>query len=1196
MNQQDTLPGWQRLKLDAGGRSLIEASAGTGKTWTIAVLYLRLLLEQNLSPGKIIVATFSRAAASELSERLRARLVWALQLALADTDSDERDPAALWLAGRWQDAALRQADTARLQLALAELDSAPVSTLHSLCSRILREHPFAAGSRFSGDELVDGDAWNAEIAKDFKRVLRQSTPEDLQAQFPEALLQHLAGKLPNAKQIGQLLAPATSVPQVQCRDWPDAALAEVLRAAIPGLHKGKKSLIQGFENLAGFIETQGQIFPGPNELDALAKASYEGGAVTAAGKKIAATKDAFLHLPQLLAQVDAHIHHGRQLLWQRIQDWAMRQKTLSAERREQRSFDDLLAHVYKVLQAERGQDKRALADALFHAWPVALVDEFQDTDGVQYGILDAIYRDKNAAPRGRMVMIGDPKQAIYRFRGGDIHSYLRAAASVADSECLELAVNHRSSRAMVAAINQLYACGGMALDVDEAGYSSHIAYHQVEASARRDDTPFCLDGVPLAQALHMVMDQDPPDSKAEREQRALTAAANDITRMLAEGRYSIGGEPLEPKHIAVLLPKAAQIEKMKMLLQARGVPCVTTTRSNVFASDSAEHLQVLLYAVLHAEKQSLIRAALATPLYGMPLETIANLGVDDWQATAQRFHAWRELWQRRGVQALMDAFLKQEGARLLAASNGERVLTDLRHLAEILQSEADAGLGPHELLAWLKAERSGSGGDGEEEAREARELRIESEAPRVKLMTLHASKGLEFEVVFLPLMWAHDERRETGLVALHDAQTGERQLRSDEEALAQTAQELQDERFRLLYVALTRSIYACIVHTLPPERCKDGRAKEAASGTARTALDVMLARIQPALGSAELAEATPAIAWRNGWNVDGAMPRLASASGMAGLKARVMPEIPWAALPSRHSFSTLTRGLHAEDGSQADAASDENADENLDEAAQFAAQAVPEHPQLLALSQVRGTAIGNAIHAIFEHRHIGQPLAQQPLLLRQALQAQGLWGDEREATWLAETLGARIDTVLATPLAADMPALGSLPAQDLLAEMEFHFALSKTSMQALAEACKAHGEPELIPPDARQLRGLMTGKIDLVFRLDGRFHVLDYKGNFLGNRVADYQGTALTDAMNRSHYRFQALLYTVAVDRYLRQRLAGYSREKHLGDSWYLFVRAIGLEPGAGIWRHRFADALINAVQAALPGHPQQQQEHAQCR
>lgn len=1188
MNQPNTLPGWRSLNLAAGGRSLIEASAGTGKTWTIAVLYLRLLLEQGLGPGKIVVTTFSNAAASELSERLRGRLQEALHWAHQPT-LDTSDPAAAWLAERWQDADKKKADIGRLQLALAELDSAPVSTLHSLCSRILREHPFAAGSSFSAGDLVDGEAWNAEIAADFRRVLQQSSAEDLQALLPDTLRQHL-GKPLGAKQIAQFLVPGTSVPQVDAGSWPDVALAEVFRSAVPAINGRQTRVIRGFEKLADFIETRGEVFPSKVELESLANTSYDK-SVTKAGQKIEAAKEAFDHLPVVLEHLERTLRHGQQLLWQRIQHWVLQQKALSGERREQRSFDDLLSHVQRVLQLEAGRDDRPLADALFHAWPVALVDEFQDTDSVQFGILDAIYREKDGTPRGRMVMIGDPKQAIYRFRGGDIHSYLRAAASVAESERLSLAVNHRSSRQMIAAINQLYACGGVALDVDEAGYSSHIAYQSVEASSRRDDRPLMFDGEPVRHALHIINDPSPPDGKGEREARALTAAANDITKMLAEGRYRIGDEALRPEHVAVLLPNGRQIEKMKTLLQARGVPCVTQSRSNVFASDTAEQLQVLLYAVLHAEKQSLIRAALATHLGGMPLARIAALSVEDWQRIGQRFHRWRELWQRRGVQAVVDDLLKDEGARLLSFDNGERILTDLRHLAEVLQSEADAGLGPHELLAWMKNERSG--GDGEEEARDARELRIESEAPRVKLMTLHASKGLEFEMVFLPLMWAHEGRNETGLVALHDAQTGERQLRSDAAALAQSAQELQDERFRLLYVALTRSIYACIVHALPPTRCKDGRIKTPTEGTARTALDVMLARMQPALGSAALAAATPNIGWTNGWQVDG-MPMYRPENPQTGrLKARAMPEIPWTPLPSRHSFSTLTRGLHAADGSQANAASDERGEEALDEAVQFSSEAPAEHPQLLALAEIRGTAIGNAIHAIFEHRKIGQPVSEQPLLLRQSLQAQGLWGDAREGEALAQRLGQRIDAALGTALAQDMPALGRLPASDLLAEMEFHFALSHTSMQRLRQACAAHGEPDLIPPDNRQLRGLMTGKIDLIFRHDGRFHVLDYKGNFLGKQIADYQGVALAQAMQRSHYRFQALLYTVALERYLRQRLADYRRERHLGDSWYLFVRAVGLDADAGIWRHRFADALVDAVQTALPGYSDTEQEDA---
>ncbi|RMH87621.1 hypothetical protein EBB59_12710 [Lysobacter pythonis] len=1182
-------PDWRDLDLAPGGRSLIEASAGTGKTWTIAALYLRLLLENALTPRRIVVTTFTDAAASELRERLRARLAWAEAEALGFDGSAASSAEAIdtgWLRGRWRaEPARRETDLRRLRLALAELDLAPISTLHGLCARILAEHPFAAGGRFVQGELVDGAAWHAEIAADLRRVLAQGDPAEVSVWLPTELRACLP-KPPSARQIGQCLAPGSEVPEIELPPWPAEQLVTAFREGAAGLKGNYKAVIRGWRQLADFIENHGETTLGSAEAEALAKVDYDK-AVSAVGRGLAATARALAGVDETVAFAARFADARRQRLWQSIRGWAIRQKARQSERHDQRSFDDLLTQVRAALRDESAQAARPLADALFAAWPVAMVDEFQDTDGVQYGILDAIYRDAEGMPRGRLVMIGDPKQAIYRFRGGDIHSYQRAAASAAERDHLRLAVNHRSSRAMVAALNAFFAHAGEALDAG-GDASSGIAYRAVEASARRDAAPYTINGTPLAQPLRVLIDPEPPEESAERVERALSAAANDIAAMLASGTHFIGKAPLRPADIAVLLPTHAQILRMKALLEARGVPSVAMAKSSVLATGIARELQLVLYAVLHAERQPPIRAALATRLGGMTLAAIRALDADAaaWQSISLRFHGWRRLWQTRGVQALVDALIGQAGARLLAGEDGERALTDLRHLGEALQAEAEAGLGPRELLDWMAAARVGDT-DGEESASESRQLRIESEAPRVRLMTLHASKGLEFPVVFLPLMWAHGERREDGLVVLHDPATGTRQLRADAAAAAQAARELQDERFRMLYVALTRAIYACHIHALPPQRALDAR-KGASSvsdaGTRRSALDVLLARLQPALDSVELAAATPHVDWRQGWNLGEIAHYRPALAETARGEARAMPETARGALPSRYSFSTLTRGLHAGDGSQEAAAGDE-AVVSPGETTPGEETAENEHPELLALQGVRGIGIGNAMHAVFEHRVVGQPVTGQGALLRQALQAESLWPDDARGGELAARLGRRIDAVLAAPLAADLPALGALPANDLLAEMEFHFALDATSMSVLRDACAAHGEPLLVPPNERPLAGLMTGKIDLLFRYQGRFHVLDYKGNFLGARVGDYAGDALGRAMDAAHYRFQALLYVLALDRHLRQRLPDYSRERHLGEVCYLFVRAAGLAPGAGVWRHRFGERLLDAAQVALPGH-----------
>ena len=1176
---------WQSLSLSPGGRSVIEASAGTGKTWTIAALYLRLLLEMGRSARQIVVATFTDAAASELRERLRARLLSAEAMARdADARVPTNDAVAAWLDARWQgDARLRNDDLNRLRLAMAELDVAPVGTLHGLCARILREQPFAAGSGFEPGSLVDGSALMAELDADLRRLLGQGDQAALDAWMPRELQPWLAAEKIDAHALVSLLKPGTDIRMVDAPALPPDA-ADILReGAREGMFGVKSKIARIWRNVAEHIESDGMV---ALDKDALDELRLDDGLklVSKLGKDDPAVQRAAELSPALAAPLQVRIDQQRLQVWKHLRDWAIAHKQAWMQRHVQRSFDDLLLDVHAALAAELGGEARPLADALYAAWPVALVDEFQDTDGLQYGILDAIYRDPDGGPRGRLVMIGDPKQAIYRFRGGDIHTYQRAAASA--GETLSLRVNQRSSRDYVAAVNRFFGLAGPGLDAGE-GESSGIAYLPVEASGRRGSTPYLIAGQPLAQALQIHFNDIGETRQPRRVAFALQACANDIAGMLAAGDHRIGDDPLSPGDIAVLLPKGRDVLQLRRLLEARGVPCVTQARDSVFETAIARDLQVLLHGVLHAESLPLVRAAMATPLLGWSLARIAALDEDPaaTQAQAARFHAWRDAWRRRGVLACVDVLIAEEGPGWLAGDSGERRLTDLRHLGEALQAEADAGRGPAELVDWLAEQRAGQGDDGDE-AREARQLRIESEAPRVRLMTLHASKGLEFPLVFLPLMWAHGEQEEKGLVALTDDKDGRRWLRLDDAARKVARREQQDERFRVLYVALTRAVHACHVYALPPDRAADGRNARPAGGTACSALDVLLARMPHPAMSPELIEAGPEIAWHAGWASEGFVRHVADAQDDGPRSVRAMPPDPAYPLPSRHSFSTLTRGLQAADATQADAAEDEAASplDPIDGLLDEAVQPEGEHPELLALAQVRGTGIGNALHSVLERRAIDQPLIAQPALLRESLVGEGLWKDERDGQRLATALAKRLDAVLATPLADDMPAIGALAQDELRAEMEFYYALGDTSLQRLREACIAHGAANLLPEGERALRGLMTGKIDLLFAHDGRVHVLDWKGNFLGLRTSDYAMPGMAREMAHHHYGLQALLYTVALERHLRLRVPGYARARHLGDAWYLFVRGVGLAPGAGVWRHRFSDGLLDAVDAALPG------------
>lgn len=1193
---------WRNLPLGEGGRSLIEASAGTGKTWTISVLYLRLVLEFGLSPRQIVVTTFTNAAAQELRERLRARLLWSERQAgvehAGNTDGAESD--AQWLHARWQqNAACRAQDLARIRLAIAELDAAPIGTLHGLCRRIVADHPFACGSAFQSGDLIGPDALVDELAADLLRHLLQGDADSALVRLQQGgSLEFSRRALTN--QLRLCLMPDAVVPclstaeieQALPKDWAARLRALVARDA---LFTKACALRTHWAALADLIDDPTQQLPTRN-LDRALKNACKLNGVSAKGKSDPEVLAAAAFSQECASTLEPLRNRPAQAFWSAAAQWARNEAHTRLQNRNQHTFDDLLLSVHDTLQRDRQSHRGiGLAEALYRAWPVALVDEFQDTDGIQYGILDRIYRAVDGAVRGRLVLIGDPKQAIYRFRGGDIHAYLRAARTVAPDSRMSLDVNHRSSANLVAACNAFYAIAGDTLGDAESPDAAKIRYQPVRASSRQNATPYCVDGQPVARPLCVHYLADAPEGSEQRKALALRVCANQIAQMLQSGSHRIGGRPLQPSDIAVLLPSNQQVESLHALLQQRAVPCIASIRSSVFSGDTARELHLVLYGIAHCDDKSALRAAAATRLWGSSLSELRQWGDDPtpWQAIARQFHDWLLRWRSQGVHVVIADLIAHLATRFLQTTRGERVLTDLRHLAELLQAQSELTPGIEALLAWL-GQQQHAVGDDDEEAAEAQQLRIESDHERVRLMSLHASKGLEFSIVFLPLMWAHGEHKGPGLYLLSDPDGGPRRIDSSAEGNAQQSQELFDERFRLLYVALTRAIHGCHVFALPPERPARANGKNPATGTARSALDVMLARMQPALGSAQRYDAANTIEWRDDWQPQ-SLPAFSPTDDGTSARhpARALPPASRLPMAAKHSFTTLSHGARqrAVEAETESAAADES-DAADRPALSLLTPALPQpllpHPELAGLAPIRGKAIGNAIHSIFEHRVIGLPLTAQKPLLRHWLGVHAVPFGDLPAEMAVDRLARRLQGALDAPLGAEhapLLCLDALAAHALRAEMEFYFPLPGVSMPALARVCAAHHEPALVPADARTLAGLMNGKIDLIFQHQERFYLLDYKGNLLGDDLAAYQGTALHDAMDAAHYRFQALLYTVALDRYLRQRLGGtYNRSRHLGECFYLFVRAAGLADGAGIWRHRFSDALLDAVNAVLAG------------
>ena len=1144
---------WRDLELDpraaAHRRILIEASAGTGKTWTISVLYLRLIVEQGLRPEAIVVSTFTEAAAAELRERIRARLQWALRWSAGAVPASPDEVVVQ----SWLDAAIEQVSVAevqwRLQCALAELERAPIATLHALCKRVLSEQALAAGTSLRIGELVSDEALRDELFDDLTRWLAHAAGDDERSGLPA-----LARMAPAARAtlMRAALQPGVTVLGGDVDElfalFDDAEAPMRLRdfAATLPMQSRKTALRKRLGELADWIAVRnlaGEVDDKP--LRDLLSDTYWRDQIDPArvDAVLADPVAAFArHAASVLTERDAILcAQGARRVLPMLAEW----RSARLAEREQFTFDELIARVHAETTAPR-DDGDALADRLHAQWPVALIDEFQDTDARQWAIFDALHRDRDGAARGLLLLIGDPKQAVYGFRGGDIATYLRAAATT--TQRLTLAVNQRATHDLVAATNALYAASTNPFAMDDGT----IRYVPVQAAGRADRKPLHRTDAGTTASLQLHV----------RDGDALEHCADLIAAQLAPGRWKLGDRALAPGDIAVLLPRRDDIVDLRERLQRLRIPCVGAGRNDVFASIWATELRVVLHALADPADAGALRAALATRLFAATDADLRRYAVDDaaWRAQVDRFAQWSEHWQRHGVLHAIDRIIAANAPHLLARVDGERALTDLRHLGELAQAEAHVRPGRQQLLAWF-ANQCASAGDAQDARGGERELRIESDAGRVQLMTLHASKGLEFPVVLLPLMDMHRGRRDEYPV-WNDPARGARCVDLGSARVAThracAARESARERARVLYVALTRAQHAC--HLLLPE----DDAPAGADGSA-------WAGLLQGIDLAQLGVRCPQVA-------------------VIDVRERVMAPLPVADPPSprqarswparrridaAYSFSSLMARAHA--WRDDDAARDEQAsgisptgdDRDAGE------------PRLGALSDWRGTEFGNVVHAVFDHRAIGRPMREQRALVHEQLARSGLRVDASKQTALVDALIERVQATLDADLGRGL-RLGDLDERAQRAEMDFQFRLDALDIGRLRALCERSGEAGLIPDGLgeTELRGFLSGKIDLVLVHDAAVHVLDYKSNHLGNALADYGNEALQRAMGDHAYRWQALLYAVAVRRYLARRQRADAQPLRLGDVIYLFVRAVGLAPGSGVWRHRFAPDFLNAVDA----------------
>jgi exodeoxyribonuclease V beta subunit len=851
--------------------------------------------------------------------------------------------------------------------------------------------------------------------------------------------------------------------------------------------------------------------------------------------------------------------------------WCSAELQRRSAAREAQGYSAQIAHLHQALSGTAGAE---LAARLRLAYPHALIDEFQDTDQQQFDIFERIYALEHAASTS-LHLIGDPKQSIYGFRGGDLAAYLRAARGI--SSRWSIRTNWRSTHAVVTALNGLYGLS------QQGGFAhQQIRYEPVQCGHRLAQKPWTEQGVEVPIGLRIWVDPAVASSSmTQQEEPVLIACADRITELLSSGQWQLDGRPLRPADITVLAHRHQPLKRMRELLIQRGVPCASTGRLRLADAPVAVELQLILEAVVAHDDDGALRGALSTPLLGFDLAQLDQLALNEtaWLRQVQRFVHWRAILQRRGVLALIEDLLLERAATELQHADGERRLTDLRHLGEWLEAQhAGAGAAPAQILSTLRRLRE----DGTDDT-DAQQLRTETDAHRVQLLTIFAAKGLQFPVVFLPVLW-----RASGRDAdqVHRYHADDQSLRLDAgsarfEAHAELARaETEAEELRTLYVALTRAMYVsevyCSERKWPPKDRKTG-------------LELLLLDIsedaRPHGALAHIAK-LPAVEVLTMPDPVTPMPRYRAEHGSASAGSRQsrsdFPEPRAAYL--LHSFSSLTHSASVTAETLIAAAADESGPlpVQVPPPAADLLHALPD-PRLLALAGQRGMAFGNASHAVLERATDAALWPAQSELLLKCLREQGFAVDleHPDSAWV-KPWARRLDEVRQADLGGGLRLLTLKPEQQVR-EFEFHFPLQGVAVQRLRQICARHGQPQLLPPwlEHGRLKGLMTGFIDLVYQHRGRFGVLDYKSNWLGDTLSHYQPAALAHAMQAEFYPLQALIYSIALHRYLHLRLPGYHYDRHHAGALYVYVRAAGLE-ASGVCALRFTHELVDEFNQAL--------------
>ena len=1165
------------------GVTLLEASAGTGKTYALARIFLRLVAEKGVEVGKILTVTFTSAATEELRDRIRSLLVEAHEILQKDP-VDGEDPTFTKLrslAGVDVEDCIR-----RIRLAITCFDESIISTIHGFCNRVLTENSFETNSLFEAelDKAADDlttegveEYWREKFASVHPVVAAAASTKKVKAKDMAKFFNGLPRTQEYEIGFDEHLDPQSGVDSL-IRNF------EVLG---PAWLSGKADYVdyvsncigkgaRAYKNIDRHVLILNQVLlnnePSPagiEILDDMRASKFKPNKAHQDRRKpefANAVEGFWLSLESFGRSVRVDCIR---YLEEKISNWKSMRGLLS--------FDDLLSLTANAVKSV-GSEGDALRGELRESFDAAMIDEFQDTDPVQFEIFRELFGETGTH---WLYLIGDPKQSIYRFRGADLEAYFNFAKKTGAVK-YSLDTNYRTVTPLVEAVNAFFG------KTDNPFLHSELPFSTVKPNkggGADKDKIYSEEGE--AQSAFVIRELDwrkeKEPSAPESRQAIRKDMANEIHRLLTVG--SIGSQPVCCKDIAVLVRSNHEAREVWKFFRKRKLPAVVFTDLSLFEAPEAKELLWVLEGLVNARNERAIKRALATGLLGMTGRDF-QLWQDqpeEWDKWVGRFREYNEKWRKDGIYiALRDLFRETEAISLnLKRPDGERRVTNFLHLAEVLhQANATNPLSPSSLVVWFRTRM-----EEKDKSADEYQLRLESQSESIRILTVHKSKGLEYPIVFLPSL-SFKGGSPGGVFSYHKPNgklVVDLTMTADEDAKEKGQLEEEQEDARVLYVGLTRSASRCYIYHAPI------KISEKVSLPAQ--VRVMRSWNSQAQPASDTSESSPqgednsmqeaANSWISdlGGRADYQMftNEDADFNGEIDITqdtgtVNLHEEETWNAdckIPNAkivESFSGLTKQVGF-DGRDLDGLSD-----GEDQQEDFMGE---EKTPIFKFPA--GANAGNFMHDVFEHLDFSDSSNWENFI------GDTLRRHQYDSKKWTGTIFGMVEQVTCTELQPGF-SLKNLEKTDRLEEMEFHFPMAPGFLPELADSL-----PEgtilkkyltrLNREDCRRIEGdgYLKGLIDLTFRANGKYYVLDWKSNKLGGRTEGFGDNEIEREMLTHHYVLQYHLYVVALHRFLLSRMKDYSYERNFGGVYYLFVRGMSEGSKNGIY---FNLPDFNTVQA----------------